>query len=93
MRSLLECEICQQCYHIRCQGITKAKCGCIKGGVKEKYLSKLHWYCQTYERMVVNFVGTMTSLHVKQQVLEDKINQLEDKIKIKLNQEVSQLRE
>ena len=41
--------------------------------------------------MRVNF---MRSLHVKQQVLEERINQLEEKIKIKVNQEeVDQLRQ
>ena len=45
----IECEICQQWYHIKCQGIKKAECECIKGGGKKNYLSKLHWYCQTSE--------------------------------------------
>ena len=37
---------------------------------------------------------TMTSLHVKQQVLEERINQLEENIEMKANQEeVDQLRE
>ena len=89
----MECEICQQWYHIKCQGITKAEYECIKGGGKKKYLSKLHWYCQTCERMAVNFMRTMTSLHVKQQVLEERINQLEEKIEMKANQEVDHLRE
>lgn len=90
----MECEICQQWYHIRCQGITKAEYECIKGGGKKKYLSKLHWYCQTCERMAVNFMRTMTSLHVKQKVLEERIYQLEEKFKMKVNQEeVDQLRE
>ena len=89
----MECEICQQWYHIKCQGIKKAEYECIKGGGKKNYLSKLHWYCQTCERMAVNFMRTMTSLHVKQQVLEERINQLE-KIEMKANQEeVDQLRE
>ena len=43
--------------------------------------------------MAVNFMRAMTSLHVKQQALEDRINQLEDKIVMKVNQEVDQLRE
>ena len=90
----MECEICQQWYHIKCQGIKKAEYECIKGGGKKNYLSKLHWYCQTCERMAVNFMRTMTSLHVKQQVLEERINQLEEKIERKANQEeVNQLRE
>ena len=49
---------------------------------------------QTCERMAVNFMRSMTSLHVKQQVLEERINQLEEKIEMKANQEeVNQLRE
>ena len=44
--------------------------------------------------MAVNFMRTMTSLHVKQHVLEERITQLEEKIKMKVNQEeVDQLRE
>ena len=90
----MECEICQQWYHIKCQGIKKAEYEVIKGGEKKNYLSKLHWYCQTCERMAVNFMRTMTSLHVKQQVLEERINRLEEKIEMKANQEeVNQLRE
>ena len=42
--------------------------------------------------MAVNFMRTVTSLHVKQQALEDRINQLKDKIVIKVNQEVDQLK-
>ena len=67
---------------MRCQGITKAEYKCMKGGGKKKY-SKLHWYYQTCERKAVNFMRTMTSLHVKQHVLEDTINQLEDKLGMK----------
>ena len=37
--------------------------------------------------MAVSFMRTMTSLHVKQQVLEERINQLEEKIEMKANQE------
>ena len=92
----MECEICQQWYHIKCQGITNAEYECIKGGKKE-YLSKPHWYCQTCERMAVNFMKTMTSPHVKQQVLEERINQqskMDEKIEMKANQEeVDHLRE
>ena len=61
----------------------KAEYETIKGGGKKNYFSKLHWYCQTCERMAVNFMRTMTSLHVKQQVLEERINQLEEKIEMK----------
>ena len=44
--------------------------------------------------MGVTFMRTMTSLHVKQQVLGERINQLEEKIEMKVNQkEVDQLRE
>ena len=37
--------------------------------------------------MAVNFMRTVTSLHVKQQVLEERIKQLEEKIEMKAKQE------
>ena len=63
-----ECEIFQQLYQTRCQGKTQAEYECIKRGGTKKYLSKLHWYFQTCDRMAVNFMGTMISFHVKLQV-------------------------
>ena len=37
--------------------------------------------------MAVDFMRTMTSLYVKKQVLEERINQLEENIEMKVNQE------
>ena len=71
--------------------MTQAEYECIKGGGAKKYLSKLNWY---FQNLVVNFMRTMKENHVKQEILEDRINQLEDKIEMKLNQEeVDQPRE
>ena len=90
----MECEICNLWYHIKCQGITKAEYEYIKGGSKKKSLSKLHWYCLTCDRIAVNFMKTMASLHIKHQILEDKVDNLEEKMKNKVDkEEVDQLKE
>ena len=90
----MECEICNLWYHIKCQGITKAEYEYIKGGSKKKSLSKLHWYCLICDRIAVNFMKTMANLHIKHQILEDKVDSLEEKIKNKVDkEEVDQLKE
>ena len=90
----MECEICDLWYHIKCQGITKAEYEYIKGSSKKKSLSKLHWYCLTCDRKAVNFMKTMANLHTKHQILEDKVDNLEEKMKNKVDkEEVDHLRE
>ena len=81
----MECEICNLWYHIKCQGITKAEYEYIKGGSKKKTLSKLHWYCLTCDRIAVNFMKTMANLHTKHQILEDKVDNLKEKMKNKVD--------
>ena len=89
----MECEICGMWYHIKCQGITKAEYEYIKGGSKKKSFSKLHWYCLICDRMAVNFMKTMANLHTKHQLLADKVDNLEEEIKSKVDkEEVDQLK-
>ena len=65
----------------------------IKGGSKKKSLSKLHWYCLICDRMAVNFMKTMANLHTKHQLLADKVDNLEEEIKSKVDKgEVDQLK-
>ena len=91
---VMECEICNLWYHIKCQGITKAEYEYIKGGSKKKSLSKLYWYCLTCNRIAINFMKTMAYLHTKHQILEDKVHNLEEKMKNKVDkEEVDQLKE
>ena len=79
---------------IKCQGINKAEYEYIKGGSKKKSISKLHWYCLTCDRVAVNFMKTMASLHTKHQILEDNVDNLEEKSKNKVDkEEVDQLKE
>ena len=90
----MECEICNLWYHIKCQAINKAEYEYIKGGSKKKTLSKLHWYCLTCDRIAVNFMKTMANLHTKHQILEDKADNLKEKMKNKVDkEEVDQLKE
>ena len=63
----MKCEICDQWYHIKCQNITKADYNYTQGGTRKKSLSQMHWCCQTCDKMAVNIMKTMTSLHAKQQ--------------------------
>ena len=76
----MKCEKCDQWYHIKCQNITKADYNYIQGGMRKKSLSQMHWYCQTCDKMAVNIMKTITSLHAKQQKMEEKMTKLEDKI-------------
>ena len=52
--SAMQCEICEKWFHIKCQNTTIAEYNYIKGGSKNKSLSKMHWYCHTCDRMTVN---------------------------------------
>ena len=61
----MKCEICGQWYHIKCQNITKADYNYIQGGMRKKSINQMHWYCQTSDKMAVNIMKTMTSLHAK----------------------------
>ena len=83
----MECEICEQWFHIKCQKITKVEYNYIKGGLKKKSLSKMQWYCQTCDRMAAKFMKTMTNLHLKQGKMEERINKLEDEINRKVDKE------
>ena len=69
----MECKICEQWFHIKCQDITKAEYKYIKGSSKKKSLSKMHWACHTCDRMTVNFMKTMTYLHAKQENIEKEL--------------------
>ena len=90
----MECEICNLWYHIKCQGITKAEYEYIRGGSKKKSLSKLNCYWLTCDRIAINFMKTMANLRTKHQILEDKVDNLEEKIKNKVDkEEVDQLKE
>ena len=62
-------------------------------GQKRNQLSKLHWYCLICDRMAVNFMKTMANLHTKHQLLVDKVDNLEEEIKSKVDkEEVDQLK-
>ena len=90
----MECEICQQWYHIKCQNITKAEYNYIQGGTKKKSLSKMHWYCLTCDRVAVNFMKNMTTFHAKQEKIEERVVKLEEKINKKADtEEIKQLKE
>ena len=83
----LKCEICDQWYHIKCQNITKADLQLHPRRTRINSLSQMHWYCQTCDKMAVNIMKTMTSLHAKQQKMEEKMTKLEDKIDQKADRE------
>ena len=52
---------------------------------KKKSLSKLYWYCLTRNRIAINFMKTMANLHTKHQILEDKVHNLKEKMKNKVD--------
>ena len=92
--SAIVSEICEQWFHFKCQNITKAEYNYIKGGSKKKSLSKMHWYCQTCDRVAVNFTKITTNLHVKQEKIKERINKLEEKFNKKVDkEEIEQLKE
>ena len=54
----------------------------------------MHWYCQTCDKMAVNIMKTITSLHAKQQNMEEKMTKLEDRINQKADREdIQQLKD
>ena len=53
----------------------------------------MHWYCLTCDRIAINFMKTMANLDIKHQILEDKVDNLEEKMKNKVvKEEVDQLK-
>ena len=64
----------------------------MKGEAKRSISVKYTDIVKLVTRVAVNFMRIMISLDVKQ-ILEDRINQLEDNIQLKVNQGVDQLKE
>ena len=54
----------------------------------------MHWYYLTCDRVTVNFMKTMTSLHAKQDKIEERVGKLREKISKKVDkEEIKQLKE
>ena len=60
----LECEICQQWFHVKCEEISKAQykvmLECNKEGKKK---TKLHWYCKTCDCHTVDLLKLKSHQH------------------------------
>ena len=63
----MECEICEQWCHIKCQSISKFKCKYIRGGTKKSTTKiALVLVC---DRVAVNFMNTMIGMYIMQEIM------------------------
>ena len=83
----MECEVCEQRFHIKCQSITKAEYKYIKGRSKNRSLSRLHWHCSTCDKIAVKSMKTWTSLHIIQEKIMAKMKELEGTLEQKAGKE------
>lgn len=87
----LECEICQQWFHNKCENVPKALYKMIlesnsnKGKTKK---SRPHWYCGTCECNSVDFFQALRFQQTKITALESRIEQNEKLLKQKADEEV-----
>ena len=85
----LECETCNQTFHIQCENVNKTQYKCIddsnKGKGKAK--SRVHWFCNTCDLVTVDWRNTMAALHNKQQKTDTRVEYLKEEIKKKADKE------
>ncbi len=85
----LECETCNQSFHIQCENVNKTQYKCIddsnKGKGKAK--SRVHWYCNTCDLVTVDWRNTMAALHSNHQKLDKKVEYLKEEIKKKADKD------
>ncbi len=86
---VLECETCNQTFHIQCENVNKTQYKCIddsnKGKGKAK--SRVHWYCNTCDLTTVDWRNTMAALHKNQKLTDNKVEYLKQEIKKKADKE------
>ena len=62
----LQCEICQNWYHLKCQNINKK----IYKFLSSKDGQDLHWYCSVCDKLALNVIKSMTQMETRIQNLE-----------------------
>lgn len=66
----LQCEVCSEWFHIKCQTITEAE---------YKFLdehSSIHWYCVTCNKNVASMIQIMSSLKQRQEKVEQGLEEV-----------------
>ncbi len=93
----IECEICQQWFHAKCEEVSKPQYKMLlessqsKDGKKK---AKLHWFCSTCECTSVNFMRGLSFHQGKIEALEKRVESVEADIQTKASKEqVQQLEE
>ncbi len=80
----LQCEVCRQWFHIRCENITKQQYKLMQEMSQPKQgrgNAKLHWFCETCSCSTVDF---MTGLAIQQgriDAVERKVKEVENDVK------------
>lgn len=98
----LECEICRQPFHIKCEGINKSQYKQQMANKKGKKSSHFPFHCTTCSRTASNWMRQMTIVEKQYQAMKLKVDKIEkekaDKVEVKklkqeIKEEVNELRE
>lgn len=70
----MQCEICEEWYHAKCQNINDE-------GYKVLGMENIHWYCIGCNRGIGKITGTLAKVQQKQEKLEREMKEMHDKVK------------
>lgn len=71
----LQCEICDDWYHIKCQNIDESVYDFLG---EHKFL---HWYCKVCDKNAVSVIQLLSKLRLRQDKLEDELDKLKNEVK------------
>ncbi len=75
----LKCEICDQYFHIECEGVNPTLYKTIKAGTKPKESrARIHWYCGICDRKSMGMLTKIIHLDDKQRDLENQVKNLDE---------------
>lgn len=82
----VRCDICQLWHHTSCENVTEAMYSLIQEMVKEDQTDCLHWYCGKCNRVAKNIMCNLTQLTERQEMLEQQIARLDQKVDHQVSQ-------
>ncbi len=93
----VECEICQQWFHAKCEEVSKPQYKILLESSQDKdgkKKARLHWFCKTCDCRSVDFMRGLSFQQGKIESLEQRVESVEEDIKKKASKEqVQQLEE
>ena len=76
----LECEICENWFHIECQKITKTTYNFLLKNSRSREKSKVHWYCDRCDMGAGKILSVVTKISRRQDKMEEKMKAQEKEL-------------